>query len=88
MSSSGEGAIAAADVEPSKSFRSVEPFKECCANETAPAAHEALVGFTVNEKFFSFAHWPSSNLVSLSRPSLLHRIREVSSVERGSSRCF
>ena len=51
-----KSAVAAANVKPSKTLRNVEPVKEHFANETSPATHEPLVGFSISEKLVSLAH--------------------------------
>jgi hypothetical protein len=70
ISSAVKSAIAAADVEPSKILRNVKPVEEHFANETSPATHQPLVGFSISEKLVSLAHvdW----LMSLAKVTLLY----------------
>ena len=56
----GECAVAAADVEPPRAFRQIEPIQENVAGQPAPPAHQPLVGLAISAKRRRFAHDTSS----------------------------
>ena len=52
----GEGTVTAADIEPSKILRNVEPVEKNFPDQTTPAAHQPLVRFSISEKLVRLAH--------------------------------
>src|SRR5262249_35232931 len=53
----GKRTVSTSDVEPFKVLRNVEPVQEWFGGQTAPAAHQSLVSFSVGEGLVSLAHW-------------------------------
>src|SRR5205823_10152398 len=54
----GEGAAAAADIDPSQALRRGQPVEKDVARQPAPGTHHALVGSAVLEAYLSFSHQP------------------------------
>ena len=53
----GEGAIAAADIDPFQARCRLEPVDEHVAGHAAPDAHESFIGRTIVEADLRFSHF-------------------------------